>query len=158
MTLGDMYIEQRLSIPQISEISGMSRSTVRRRLIESGIELRSRAEGVLISAPRISSKLMGKAKPPFSAIHRQRISSSRKIWADLHAKGTRVTSKGYIEYTRGEHKGRRVHTVIIEKEIGRRINKHECVHHEDERRDNNDRRNLLLMTRSAHTSLHRRSQ
>jgi hypothetical protein len=72
-----------------------------------------------------------------------------------NAKGVRVNTNGYMEYTRGPNCGRNVHTVIMEEMIGRKLKKSEVVHHIDEDRLNNDIDNLALMTRSAHTRLHR---
>jgi hypothetical protein len=71
------------------------------------------------------------------------------------AKGTRITPSGYVEYTRGPHKGRLVHVVMIEQELGRRLAPGEEVHHKDEVRHNNERSNLELLTHAEHSRLHR---
>lgn len=47
------------------------------------------------------------------------------------------------------------HVLIMEEHIGRRLEKTEVVHHIDGTRDNNDISNLLLLTRSEHSALHR---
>lgn len=45
--------------------------------------------------------------------------------------------------------------VIIEKRIGRKLFKDECVHHIDGNKTNNLENNLCLMTISGHMRLHR---
>lgn len=47
------------------------------------------------------------------------------------------------------------HIFVIEKAIGRKLNKNEVVHHINGIIDDNRLENLRLMTRSEHTSLHR---
>jgi hypothetical protein len=44
------------------------------------------------------------------------------------AKGTTLQN-GYLSYTNGPHMQRRVHDVIMEEKIGRRLTKKECVNH-----------------------------
>ena len=70
------------------------------------------------------------------------------------ARGVSLKPNGYIEITRGEHKGRSQHRVIAEQTIGRALSSDEVVHHKDHNRSNN----LEVMSRSAHTSLHRMEQ
>ena len=91
---------------------------------------------------------------PFTDEHRQLISKGRLRWADRNAKGVCINSNGYAEFTRGEHKGRGVHDVIVERIIGRRLAPDEVVHHRDENRSNNHPSNLELMTRADHTRHH----
>ncbi|MBS6056530.1 MAG: HNH endonuclease [Pantoea sp.] len=76
--------------------------------------------------------------------------------ADKNARGFRINSGGYKEFTRGEHKGRSEHVVIMESIIGRRITRNEHVHHKDRNKLNNDPSNLQLLTISEHSALHRR--
>ena len=52
------------------------------------------------------------------------------------------------------NKYRSVHVVAMEKNIGRKLNSNEVVHHIDGNKSNNDLSNLALMTRSEHARLH----
>lgn len=45
--------------------------------------------------------------------------------------GMYIDSKGYWSYSAGEHRGRRVHTVLMEKHLGRKLKRNEQVHHRD---------------------------
>lgn len=56
------------------------------------------------------------------------------------------TDAGYDENTEFE--------VLMEEKIGRRLYAHECVHHIDRNKANNEIDNLQLMTRSDHAKLH----
>ena len=47
---------------------------------------------------------------------------------------------------------------IMEKEIGRKLNKDEVVHHIDFNHFNNERSNLVIMDRGEHTKLHQKSK
>jgi len=154
-SISEMYVSG-MSIPQISDATGICRSTVRHRLLASGVTLRSRAEGVRDAAKngRLGSGLRGKSRQ-FSDAHRQAISDARSKWGDKNAKGTSLKQNGYLEYTTGPHKGRLLHVVKMEEQIGRRLKRGECVHHIDENKLNNDLSNLALMTVSAHAKLHR---
>jgi len=91
----------------------------------------------------------------FTDKHCEAIRNARVKWADNHAVGTSAKANGYVEYTRGDHKGRRVHDVLMEQRIGRRLLPDEVVHHIDGNRSNNSIDNLALMTRAAHSRLHR---
>ena len=63
---------------------------------------------------------------------------------------------GYKIKYMGDGEGRKVHILLKETEIGRRLLKCEVVHHIDGNPLNNEPSNLQLMSRSAHTSLHRK--
>lgn len=58
----------------------------------------------------------------------------------------------------GKGKGIKEHIKIMQDHIGRKLRKDEVVHHIDENRSNNDLSNLQLMTRSEHTSHHRKKK
>ena len=47
-----------------------------------------------------------------------------------------------------------LHTIIMERHIGRYLNDDEVVHHINHRRDDNRIENLKLMTKKAHMSMH----
>lgn len=143
------------SIPLVAEALGIPRSRVRGYLKDAGV-LRSRADGIRLAAKqgRIGSGLRGKTRE-FSNEHCKNISKARLKWAAEKAAGVSLKPSGYLEFTRGPHKGRRVHVVQMEERLGRRLREDECVHHIDGDRLNNDDNNLALLTRSGHTRLHR---
>lgn len=138
------------SITQVSDIIGLSKSTVRLRLKDAGI-LRSRADAVRLAAKngRLGSGNRCK-KRVFT-----------KKWADNiskaklgRGKGWSLKPNGYIAITMGENKGRSEHCVIAEDHIGRRLMANECIHHINGCRSDNRIENLQVMTRSDHMALH----
>ena len=151
--LPEMY-KQGLSIPEISRATGIPRSTVRSRLIAQGVKLRSRAEAVR-ACKTLGDATRGKPRPPFSEEWKANISAGRKRHAEKHACGTSQKPNGYIEHTRGADKGALVHRTVMAEFIGRPLRSSEVVHHIDGDKTNNEINNLALMTRAAHTRLHR---
>ena len=149
MTEYEMY-KSGMSIPQISEKTGIAKSTLRFRFKNAGI-LRSRVDAVRIAAKdgRLGSGMRGK-KRKFSKEWKENISKSKKGIG----LGKSLKPSGYYEITMGENKGRGEHVVIMESMIGRRLYSYECVHHRDHNRANNEKSNLMLMTRSEHARLH----
>lgn len=129
-------------------------SAVRTALIEGGVSLRSSSDGVRLAAPKLGSGTRGR-KLHFSAKHRENIAEARRRWSDENARGTSKKPSGYIEFTRGPNKGRGEHVVVMERRLGRRLLPDEVVHHIDRDRSNNAEDNLALMTRTAHSRLHR---
>lgn len=144
------------SIPEVADETGLGRSTVRYHLKKAGI-LRSRADGVRMARHKLGNGMRGKTRV-FSEEHKANISAARSAWGQENARGICQKPSGYIEYTRGEHKGRSEHVVLMEQRIGRRLCSDEVVHHIDGDRSNNDINNLALMTRAAHARLHRREE
>jgi hypothetical protein len=81
-------------------------------------------------------------------------------------KGGVIVERGYKLVECGDHpdgivkgggkKYIREHRLIMEKEIGRRLKSNECVHHVDGDRKNNSIDNLVLMTHSEHSKMHRK--
>lgn len=149
MTYVDLY-ESGLSLPQVSEETGIPISTLRYRLNKLGV-LRSRKAGVILASKngRLGSGTRGKRRV-FSAEWRENISNARKG----SGRGWSLKPNGYIEITTGENKGRLEHSVLMEAHIGRRLLPHECVHHIDGNRSNNKIENLQIMTRSEHARHH----
>lgn len=145
----DLY-QSGCSMPEISKKLGMALSTIRYRLNKAGI-LRSRKDGIRLASKRgrLGSGNRGK-KVVFSEEHKKNISKAKKGVG----RGYRLNGNGYYEYTMGEHKGRHIHVVKMEKLIGRRIHRNECVHHKDKNKTNNSVENLELMTLSEHAKLH----
>lgn len=117
--------------------------------------MRTRAEGVRLDGPRRSAATKGVKRGPFTEEWKRNISAGRSAWGEKHAAGTTIKPSGYVEYTRGPHKGRSVHVVAMEQHIGRSLTDGECVHHIDENKQNNDISNLMLMTTAEHVRHHR---
>lgn len=144
------------SIPDIVRETGVSQYKIRIVLKDAGV-LRSRAEAIRVAASqgKIGQHLKGK-KRVFSEEWKRNISSARKALFAGKSKGISMKPNGYVEYTTGPFKGRSVHVVAMEQQIGRRLYANEVVHHIDENRSNNDISNLMLMTRAEHAALHAR--
>jgi len=148
-----LYITEMKSIPDIAEILSVSRSAARKMILECGITLRTRAEGIRASKHKLGVHLIGKTRI-FSEECKAKLSKAKIARGDLLAAGVSHKTGGYSEITRGPNKGRGVHVVIKEEEIGRKLFPHEVVHHIDGNKQNNDPSNLLLMTRSDHARHH----
>ena len=71
-----------------------------------------------------------------------------KIIAD---DGNAINSQGYKIYA-----GKKEHTEIAERVLGKRLPKNVIVHHADENRANNDHGNLVICTRGFHQVIHAR--
>ena len=150
----DMYIDCKMSIVEIHAVTKIPKSTIRYYLKKIGV-LRSRTEGILLAKEKnkLGSGLRGKTRI-FTDDHKKNISKGKLKHGEKYAVGISLKQNGYYEYTRGEHKGRLVHVVEIEKLIGRRLFSNEVVHHKDENKLNNNIENLQLMTRSDHAKHH----
>ena len=143
------------SLNQITAETGVSMSTAWRRVKRAGVN-RSPSEGVrlAISQGRGAAKLRGRPMS-LNPEQEERFREAAKAARLANARGWRITSQGYAEYTTGEHAGRGVHCVIMERRIGRRLLSDEVVHHIDGNKQNNDESNLALVTASGHARIHR---
>lgn len=146
-----LYINNKLSIPEISKITGICRSTIRLHLIKYGIKLRSKAEGVRLHPEKNGRKGI---KRNMTEEWKQNIKTGRIKYCEKNSKGKSLKPSGYYEITRGLNKGRPEHDVIIEGIIGRKLNKNEVVHHINGVKTDNNIENLQLMLRKDHSKLH----
>lgn len=151
--LEDLYLHQKLSTTDIAKAIGVSASRARTLLIINDIPLRSRGDGVRAASHKLGSGLRGKTRV-FSEEWKRNISIGKLRQGEESARGVSEKPNGYLEITRGPHKGRSLHVVIAEKHIGRRIRSNEVVHHVDEDKQNNSVSNLQVMTRSEHARIH----
>ena len=146
----DLYT-QGMSPKELGEILGVSISTARASLIASGVKMRKPSESMALSSFKWGSHMVGRKLGSPSAETRAKISAANFG----RGKGTRTKHTGYEVVTRhGPNQHRGVHDLVVEAIIGRRLEKHEVVHHKDQNRKNNDPSNLQLMTRSEHQKLH----
>lgn len=145
----ELYISGK-SIPQVSEITGLPKSTIRFRLKKIGVlRERSIAIKMRLNSPDYKHHFKGK-KRTFTKEWKENIGKGKRG----KGKGYRINSKGYKEFTMGEKKGKLEHVYLVEQLIGRKLNKNECVHHKDENKLNNSIENLQLMTREEHARHH----
>jgi hypothetical protein len=142
-----------LSLRDVSKITNIPVSSLRTKLKEKGL-LRKRLDALKMVGSKAKMGRPGEKRKPLSESARKKISDARLIYGEKHAKGVSLKPNGYLEYTRGEHKGRLVHVVLMESFIGRRILPNECVHHKNEKKDDNRLCNLQLMTREEHSRHH----
>lgn len=149
-----LYIEERMSIPDVAKRVGMNYSATRKKMIEGGVPIRSRTDGIRAVSHKMGCHMRGKTRV-FSDAWKKNIQKSASLRGERTARGISQKPSGYLEITRGENKGRSEHVIIMEARIGRRLRDDECVHHIDGIKTNNDENNLALVTRSGHTRLHR---
>ena len=139
--------------PEISEIMGIPKSTVQRYVKLAGI-VRTVEEVYKIASSKGKMARKGYEKIANKEEWKRKMHEGRLRFHAENSKGTSIKASGYIEYTIGEHKGRGVHVVMMEKRLGRRLKPDECVHHIDEDKLNNDEDNLSLMTVNGHARHH----
>ena len=90
-------------IREVSDETNIAPSTVRNILKRNNL-LRSIKEA--LENPLVKEKMSmaskGRVRGPMSQEMKEKISTRKIEAANLYAKGTRITSQGYVEYTRGE--------------------------------------------------------
>jgi hypothetical protein len=65
-------------------------------------------------------------------------------------------TQGYIRLYEKDNKGQLLHRFIMEKILGRKLQKNEVVHHINQNRSDNRLENLLVLDRGKHVALHKR--
>lgn len=64
--------------------------------------------------------------------------------------GMKVDSKGYLTITAGSQRGKRVHILVAEATLGRKLKEDEEAHHRDGNKLNSDWRNLQVLSKAEH--------
>lgn len=64
--------------------------------------------------------------------------------------GANIDNKGYLVIKAGPQRDRRVHTLVAEAMLGRKLKPEEEVHHRDGNKLNNDFANLQVLGKSEH--------
>lgn len=149
-----LYVNDQKSILDIHKEKNIPLSTIRYTLFKSK-KLRTLKDAFALAKNKnkFTSK-KGIKRGPMPQETKDKIKEKAIYRGETRSKGTTIKQSGYIEYTRGEHKGRRVHDVLMEKVLGRRLQKNEVVHHIDGNKSNNDINNLIVMDNKEHVRLH----
>lgn len=151
--LAGLY-ESGMSLNQIAAHVGTNMSAVRKALLDQGVTLRSRKQGIQLA--RAEGRAGGRKGQKDSRTPEQVRACTEAAVKARQAKALGVSRKpsGYIAYTTGPNKDRSVHVVVMEQAIGRRLRRAEVVHHKNGIRDDNSLDNLQLMTRAEHARHH----
>ena len=154
-TLKKLY--KKFSSIQIANQLGCSNTTILRYLRSYNVPIRNHKQSALKASDRIRSGL----KKYFNSLSKKErtkiYSSSQKGENNINYKsiGSYYFSKWnkYKFIKIADKKWICEHVLIVEKLIGRKLKKGECVHHIDENRQNNSPENLYLFSkRGLHTS------
>lgn len=145
-----------LSMESIAKSLGVSRGSVRNRLIAFGIERRDKIEEIRKIGKRPKGdeqrKKMSESasdrwkNSPMMDETRMKISRNRKRGGDKYSKYKRVFD---IEYG-AIHE----HRLIMIQKLGRPLKPNEHVHHIDGNPENNSIENLIVLTNAQHAKLH----
>ncbi len=153
--LRNLYLVEMKSIPDISNLISIPKSTIRSHMIRIGIRLRKYSEATQSTRNKISMANTGKKRGPMSMEARKKMSIERLARGEKYAKGISLKPNGYYEITRGPNKGRSLHVVLYEEKVlFRRVKKGEHIHHVDGNKTNNDLSNLQLLTIQEHMRIH----
>lgn len=164
--LRTLYCDNGLRIREIAEKFGCTVGAVSMRLKKAGVICRKsfdypttdkmREAWIIIGKNsagrrlteeqrrRISARNKGRRKRPdyeFGGHEKKRSDGYIKVYVPGHPN---ATADGYVMK----------HILVVEREIGRYLEPHECVHHINHVRDDNRPENLRLMTKSEHMSMH----
>lgn len=155
-----LYVDKGFGFRSIGKMLGLPYSRIRAGIIRAGVSPRTIAEAISVSPARrkADAAKIGVKFGNRTPEQRKNIASGQRKYWDKNARGKTKKPNGYIEYTRGENKFRSEHRVTAENILGRKLLKNEVVHHIDGNKTNNSPNNLTVMTRAAHTTLHRRAR
>lgn len=151
--LRELYVNQKLCMREIAELRGVSAGCVSHLMRKYGIPRRGGKDAVKLWMCKSDLAWMHKPHPKeiTEKITKTRMENDKKLG---RVKGFSRLQKGYLCYTTGKHKGRRIHVVIMEEYIGRKLMPDECVHHINGDKTDNRIENLVLMKIGEHSALH----
>ena len=143
------------SVADICKGTEINPATLRRRFLKAGVmrDLKSALQLCYNSGKMDGRNNRKGIRQPEKA--KQILREKALERAQTRARGWRINSDGYAEFTRGEFQGVKVHRFVVEAHIGRKLSSDECVHHIDGNKLNNDITNLEILTFKEHARIHR---
>lgn len=158
------YVENRKPIRQIAEESGYAVGTIfnylKRYDIKTRIRMNEETRRKIGIASKNNKYALGSKR---TAEQRERLSKAKRlVWKNPSEFGghKKLRTDGYVgvyipNHPHSSREGYVMeHILVMEKHIGRYIEKDEVVHHINHIRNDNRIENLKLMTSKEHTSLH----
>ena len=152
------------SVRYVADVFGISAGKMFYLLRAAGCVFRRRGhpKGFKMPAQTIEKIVHKKLGEKRSAETCAKISEAKKChFNGLNGYGhTKKHPNGYVlayapEHPRAHADGYvMLHTIIMERELGRYLKPCEVVHHINHKRDDNDIKNLLLMDKTKHLSMH----
>ena len=152
-TLFRLYVEDQMSTCDIARRFNLSYSGVHYLMVVYNIPRRAFPEAVSLSC-KTKDQSWRHRKHSRERIEKTVTTRMNNDKLLGRVKGVSYGHKGYLYVTIGENAGRRLHDVIMEEHIGRRLKPDECVHHINGVKDDNRLENLQLMTVGEHSTLH----
>lgn len=157
--LVDLYVNKEMTIKEISKELGVSVGKIYNTIKEYEIETRPRI--TQRTKERISNSTKGR---PSYWLGKKRNDKAKEKMSISKSNGIgkkTISNNGYIRIYFPDHPKSdcwgliNEHDLIMECLIGRWLKDDEVVHHKNGIRTDNRKENLVLMTRSEHTRLHR---
>ena len=160
--LKDLYLKKEKTLKEIGVIFKCSDGTIRKRLIEIGVKLRKAAHlgqteksKQKLSKIKKGTKLSLETKKKILKSLVGRFGPQARNW-----RGGKIKNKGYVlvrnrSHPRAKNNYIGEHILIIEKKMGRYLEKGEIVHHKNRNRSDNRIKNLsLFKNQSEHIRHH----
>lgn len=151
--LYNAYIVSLISMPDIAKEINVSTSVVRTNLVRYNIDRRNTKESIDLVRYKLGKHMLGK-KRHFSDKTKENMKLAAIKRGEKYAKGITLKPSGYYEITRGVNKYRRLHVVLMEEFLNRKLLPNEVVHHVNGIKTDNRIENLQVMTVEEHCKFH----